>query len=201
MRTKYKAWAKPYIEEHLEYSLTDEEISSLDDFYLEIGSGKGDFIIQMSEKYPDRLFLGIEKNVTCAGITLKKIVEKELKNVKFLFKDGAEVIRLLKDHSVNKIYLNFSDPWPKKRHSKRRLTSDSFLEEYKRILKPTGNLVFKTDDIDLFNYSIEMFNEAGFKVINSTFDYDGSDVDDAITEYQTKAVNKGITIKRVILGL
>lgn len=201
MRTKFKAWAKPYIEEHLEYSLTDEEISSLDDFYLEIGSGKGDFIIQMSEKYPDRLFLGIEKNVTCAGITLKKIVEKELKNVKFLFKDGAEVIRLLKDHSVNKIYLNFSDPWPKKRHSKRRLTSDSFLEEYKRILKPTGNLVFKTDDIDLFNYSIEMFNEAGFKVINSTFDYDGSDVDDAITEYQTKAVNKGITIKRVILGL
>ncbi len=201
MRTKFKAWTKPYIEEHLEYSLTDEEISSLDDFYLEIGSGKGDFIIQMSEKYPDRLFLGIEKNVTCAGITLKKIVEKELKNVKFLFKDGAEVIRLLKDHSVNKIYLNFSDPWPKKRHSKRRLTSDSFLEEYKRILKPRGNLVFKTDDIDLFNYSIEMFNEAGFKVINSTFDYDGSDVDDAITEYQTKAVNKGITIKRVILGL
>jgi len=201
MRTKFKAWTKPYIEEHLEYSLTDEEISSLDDFYLEIGSGKGDFIIQMSEKYPDRLFLGIEKNVTCAGITLKKIVEKELKNVKFLFKDGAEVIRLLKDHSVNKIYLNFSDPWPKKRHSKRRLTSDSFLEEYKRILKPRGNLVFKTDDIDLFNYSIEMFNEAGFKVINSTFDYDGSDVDDAITEYQTKAVNKGLTIKRVILGL
>lgn len=201
MRTKFKAWTKPYIEEHLEYSLTDEEISSLDDFYLEIGSGKGDFIIQMSEKYPDRLFLSIEKNVTCAGITLKKIVEKELKNVKFLFKDGAEVIRLLKDHSVNKIYLNFSDPWPKKRHSKRRLTSDSFLEEYKRILKPTGNLVFKTDDIDLFNYSIEMFNEAGFKVINSTFDYDGSDVDDAITEYQIKAVNKGISIKRVILGL
>ncbi len=201
MRTKFKAWTKPYIEEHLEYSLTDEEISSLDDLYLEIGSGKGDFIIQMSEKYPDRLFLSIEKNVTCAGITLKKIVEKELKNVKFLFKDGAEVIRLIKDHSVNKIYLNFSDPWPKKRHSKRRLTSDSFLEEYKRILKPTGNLVFKTDDIDLFNYSIEMFNEAGFKVINSTFDYDGSDVDDAITEYQIKAVNKGITIKRVILGL
>ena len=201
MRTKFKAWTIPYLEEHQEYSLTDEEISSLDDFYLEIGSGKGDFIIQMSEKYPDRLFLGIEKNVTCAGITLKKIVEKELKNVKFLFKDGAEVIRLLKDHSVNKIYLNFSDPWPKKRHSKRRLTSDSFLEEYKRILKPRGNLVFKTDDIDLFNYSIEMFNEAGFKVINSTFDYDGSDVDDAITEYQTKAVNKGITIKRVILGL
>ena len=201
MRTKFKAWTIPYLEEHQEYSLTDEEISSLDDFYLEIGSGKGDFIIQMSEKFPDRLFLGVEKNVTCAGITLKKIVEKELQNVKFLFRDGSEVIRLIKDHSINKIYLNFSDPWPKKRHSKRRLTSVSFLQEYKRILKPDGKLVFKTDDLDLFNFSLEMFAEAGFKVVSSTYDYDGSDFDDAVTEYQTKAVNKGVSIKRVILGL
>ena len=201
MRTKFKAWTKPYIDEHQEYSLTDEEISLLDDFYLEIGSGKGDFIIQMSEKFPDRLFLGVEKNVTCAGITLKKIVEKEPQNVKFLFKDGAEVIRVIKSHSINKIYLNFSDPWPKKRHSKRRLTSVNFLEEYKRILKPNGNLVFKTDDIDLFNFSLEMFAEAGFKVVSSTYDYDGSDNDDAVTEYQIKAVNKGVSIKRVVLGL
>lgn len=201
MRTKFKAWAKPYIDEHQEYSLTDEEISLLDDFYLEIGSGKGDFIIQMSEKFPDRLFLGVEKNVTCAGITLKKIVEKEPQNVKFLFKDGAEVVRFIKSHSINKIYLNFSDPWPKKRHSKRRLTSVNFLEEYKRILKPNGNLVFKTDDIDLFTFSLEMFAEAGFKVISSTYDYDGSDNDDAVTEYQIKAVNKGVSIKRVVLGL
>lgn len=201
MRTKFKAWTIPYLEEHQEYSLSDIEISSLDDFYLEIGSGKGDFIIQMSEKFPNRLFLGVEKNVTCAGITLKKIVEKELNNVKFLFRDGSEVIRLIKDHSVNKIYLNFSDPWPKKRHSKRRLTSVNFLEEYKRILKPYGNLVFKTDDIDLFNFSLEMFAEAGFKVVSSTYDYDGLDYDDAVTEYQTKAVNKGVSIKRVVLGL
>ena len=201
MRTKFKAWTKPYIDEHLEYSLTDEELSSLDDFYLEIGSGKGDFIVQMSEKYPHRFFLGIEKNVTCAGISLKKIVDKEIKNVKLLYRDGAEVIRLIKDHSVNKIYLNFSDPWPKKRHSKRRLTSVSFLEEYKRILKKDGQLVFKTDDVDLFNFSLEMFNEAGFKVISSTFDYDGLDEDDAMTEYQSKAINKGIAIKRAVLGL
>ena len=201
MRTKFKAWTKPYIEEHPEYSLSDEEISLLDDFYLEIGSGKGDFIIQMSEKYPERFFLGIEKNVTCAGITLKKIVEKELKNVKFLFRDGAEVIRLLKSDSVNKIYLNFSDPWPKKRHSKRRLTSVSFLEEYKRILKKDGNLVFKTDDLDLFDFSLQMFSEAGFKTLSKTYDYDGLDHDDALTEYQTKALEKGISIKRVVLSL
>ena len=201
MRTKFKAWTVPYLEELQEYSLTDEEISSLDDLYLEIGSGKGDFIIQMAEKYPQRLYLGVEKNVTCAGITLKKIVEKELKNVKFLFRDGAEVIRLLKDHSVNKIYLNFSDPWPKKRHSKRRLTSISFLQEYKRILKKDGQLIFKTDDLDLFNFSLEMFSEAGFKVIIYTYEYDGLDNEDAVSEYQIKAALKGISIKRVVLGL
>lgn len=201
MRTKFKAWTVPYLEEHQEYSLTDEEISMLDNFNLEIGSGKGDFIIQMAEKFPDRNFLAIEKNVTCAGITLKKIVEKELNNVKFLYRDGAEVIRLLKENSVNKIYLNFSDPWPKKRHSKRRLTSISFLDEYKRILKNEGQLIFKTDDLDLFNFSIEMFNSAGFKIISSTYDYDGLDNDDAVTEYQSKAINKGITIKRVVLSL
>ena len=201
MRTKFKAWTVPYLEEHQEYSLTDKEISMLDNFNLEIGSGKGDFIIQMAEKFPDRNFLAIEKNVTCAGITLKKIVEKELNNVKFLYRDGAEVIRLLKENSVNKIYLNFSDPWPKKRHSKRRLTSISFLDEYKRILKNEGQLIFKTDDLDLFNFSIEMFNSAGFKIISSTYDYDGLDNDDAMTEYQSKAINKGITIKRVVLSL
>ena len=201
MRTKFKAWTVPYLEEHKEYSLTDEDLSSLDDFYLEIGCGKGDFIVQMSEKFPNRLFLGVEKNVTCAGITLKKIVEKELNNVKFLFRDGAEVVRLLKPHSVNKIYLNFSDPWPKKRHSKRRLTSISFLQEYKRILKNDGQLIFKTDDLDLFNFSLEMFTEAGFNKISVTYDYDGLDNEDAVTEYQTKATAKGISIKRVVLGL
>ena len=201
MRTKFKAWTKPYIDEHLEYSLTDGELSSLDDFYLEIGSGKGDFIVQMAEKFPNRSFLSVEKNVTCAGITLKKIVEKELKNVRFLYRDGGEVVRLLKDHSVNKIYLNFSDPWPKKRHSKRRLTSVSFLEEYKRILKKDGNLVFKTDDLDLFDFSLQMFSEAGFKTLSKTYDYDGLDHDDALTEYQTKALEKGISIKRVVLSL
>ena len=138
MRTKNKPWAKPYLEEHSDYSLSDEDLSSLDNFYLEIGSGKGDFIVQMAEKFPDRYFLGIEKNFTCAAISLKKIVTKELKNVKFLCKDATEITKLFKDHSVNIIYLNFSDPWPKKRHAKRRLTSVSFLDEYKRVLRVMG---------------------------------------------------------------
>ena len=199
MRTKYKPWAKPYIEEHTDYSLTDEEISSLEDFYLEIGSGKGDFIYKMSTKFPTRQFLAIEKNVTCAGIALKRLVENEVKNVKLLWRDGEEVVHLVKDHSVNIIYLNFSDPWPKKRHSKRRLTYGNFLKEYQRILKKDGLLIFKTDNSDLFTYSLESFQEAGFNNVVIDRDYDGLDPDDAPTEYELRFRALGTPIKRVVI--
>ena len=200
MRTKFKAWAEPFIDEHPEYSLTDLEISKLENFYLEIGSGKGDFLVKMATKFPKKFFLGVEKNVTCAGISMKKLVENEIKNAKLLYKDGQEVIRLLRDNSVNVIYLNFSDPWPKKRHYKRRLTSSSFLQEYKRILVSDGQLIFKTDNVDLFQYSIEMFTENGFKLIKVDDNYDGLDPLDEQTEYETNFRNKGISIHRLIVG-
>ena len=200
MRTKFKAWAEPFINDHPEYSLTDLEISKLENFYLEIGSGKGDFLVKMATKFPEKFFLGVEKNVTCAGISMKKLVENEIKNAKLLYKDGQEVIRLLKDNSVNVIYLNFSDPWPKKRHYKRRLTSASFLQEYKRILASVGQLIFKTDNVDLFQYSIETFSENGFKLIKVDDNYDGLDPLDEQTEYETNFRNKGISIRRLIVG-
>ena len=200
MRTKYKAWAKPFIDEHPEYSLTDEEISKLSDFVLEIGSGKGEFIVQMATKYPNKQFLGVEKNVTCAGISLKKIVNAELNNVQFLYRDGQEVIKLLSDNSVDTIFLNFSDPWPKKRHYKRRLTSVSFLNEYRRILKDDGRLIFKTDNTDLFSYSVEMFEENKFNVIKVDDNYDGLDEFDAQTEYEQFFRNEGTPIHRLIVS-
>ena len=199
MRTKFKAWTKPYLDEHQEMSLKDEEINKLDNFYLEIGSGKGDFLIQMSNKYPDLFFLGIEKNVTCAGITTKKLVDNEIKNVKLLYADFERISPLIKDESVEIIFLNFSDPWPKKRHHKRRLTSTKFLDEYKRILKPNGKLIFKSDNADLFAYSIEMLEEAHFHIESITNDYDGSDPFDAATEYETFFREEGTKINRVVV--
>ena len=199
MRTKFKAWTVPYIEEHPEYSLSDEQISELDDFYLEIGCGKGDFILNMALKYPAHRFLGVEKNVTCAGISLKKLVEHEIQNVSFLFRDGFDVVKLIKTGSVNILYLNFSDPWPKKRHSKRRLTYSNFISEYKRILKKDGLIIFKTDNLDLFNFSLESFNEAGLNVISVDDNYDGLDCDDCPTEYEMRKRNEGFSIKRVVL--
>ena len=197
MRTKFKAWAEPYLKEHQEISFSNEEIENLYDVYLEIGSGKGDFLIQMSEKYPNLLFVGVEKNVTCSGITAKKIVETNSK-AKIIWADAQELLPLFKDGSVNTLFLNFSDPWPKKRHHKRRLTSDLFLKEYLRVLKKGGRLIFKTDNIDLFNDSLEVFMETEFTLISKTNDKDGKDEFDAQTEYETNFRQKGTPINRVI---
>lgn len=198
MRTKYKAWAKPYLDEHLEISLSKEELGKIDKIYLEIGSGKGDFLINMANKYPDKLFVGVEKNVTCAGITAKKVVEAEVKNAKLLYDDAINVLPLLKDGSVDVIFLNFSDPWPKKRHHKRRLTSDIFLKEYLRVLSKGGRLIFKTDNIDLFNDSLDYFSNSEFKLLSVNNDYRGDDEFDTMTEYERNFREKGTPINRVI---
>jgi tRNA (guanine-N7-)-methyltransferase len=198
MRTKFKAWAEPFLNEHPEISLTNEEISELNDFYLEIGSGKGDFLINMAKNNPDKFFVGIEKNVTCSGITAKKLVEIEEKNAKLLYADAINILPLLKDESVKTLFLNFSDPWPKKRHHKRRLTSEVFLKEYQRVIIKGGRLVFKTDNLDLFNDSLEYFQNSNFTLISVTNDYQGDDKFDTETEYEVKKRKEGIPINRVI---
>ena len=199
MRTKFKAWAEPYIKEHPEIALTDEELNKLDGFCLEIGSGKGDFLVQMATKFPNLSFLGVEKNVTCAGFSAKKIVESKLENIKFLWSDIVNVTPKLKDESVNYIFLNFSDPWPKRRHVKRRLTSDLFLQEYQRILKKDGKLIFKTDNTELFNFSIEALENNGFKIISKTNTYMGEDDFDACTEYEAWFRNEHTPIHRMVV--
>lgn len=200
MRTHFKAWAEPFINEHPDYSLTDENISKLDNFQLEIGSGKGEFLVQMAKKFPNEFFLGVEKNVTCAGISMKKLVENEINNAKLVYRDGQEIVKLIKDKTVKTIFLNFSDPWPKKRHYKRRLTSVSFLNEYRRILKDEGHLIFKTDNTDLFSYSLEMFKDANFNLIKVDDNYDGLDEFDAQTEYEQFFRNEGTPIHRLIVS-
>ena len=183
MRTKFKAWAEPYLNEHPEISLGEEELSKLDNFYLEIGSGKGEFLAKMATNYPELMFIGIEKNVTCSGFTAKKLVEQKIKNAKLLWNDAIRVTPLFKDGSVNVIFLNFSDPWPKVRHHKRRLTSDIFIKEYLRILKKDGRLVFKSDNPELFAFSIDHLEEDSF---------------DTKTEYEAYFNEEGTPIHRLV---
>ena len=199
MRTKYKPWAKPYIEEHIEVMCPFDKLNEQGSYYLEIGSGKGQFLLDMALKFPKLTFIGVERNVTCAGFTAKKLVENEIKNAKLVYADVGQITPSINDESIEGIFLNFSDPWPKKRHTKRRLTSETFLKEYYRILKKGGHLVFKTDNLDLFTYSLEVISDSSFKLIEANYSYDGKDDFDALTEYEKSFREEGQPIYRLIL--
>ena len=201
MRTKFKAWAEPFLNEHPEVQLEKiEGVYPFDDVYLEIGSGKGEFLLNMAKAHPEMFFIGVEKNVTCSGFTAKKLVENKIENAKLVWDDAQRFSTHLKDKSVHIIFLNFSDPWPKKRHTKRRLTSETFLDEYRRILKDDGTIIFKTDNRELFDYSLESFENAGFKIVSKTYEYLGDDTFDSVTEYEEWFRNENVPINRVVIS-
>ena len=199
MRTKFKAWAEPFINEHPEVMCSFDNLNKQGSYYLEIGSGKGQFLLDMALKFPGTKFIGVEKNVTCAGFTAKKLVENKIENAKLVFGDAQMMTPSISSDSVEGIFLNFSDPWPKKRHSKRRLTSESFLSEYFRILKKGAKLIFKTDNYDLFTYSLEIIATSPFKLVEANYSYDGKDEFDATTEYEANFRSQNMPIYRLIL--
>lgn len=206
MRIKNKKWSIPFLNEHKEIALYEVSYDNelLKDFinhqplYLEIGTGKGDFILNMAKNNPDAHFIGIEKSITCLAITAKKIVNEDIKNVLLIADDVSKVFAYLPQASIDKLFLNFSDPWPKKRHEKRRLTYKTFLDEYKKILKSNGEIIMKTDNIDLFNYSIESFTTNGFILEQVNFDYDVLDSNDVMTEYERFFRDEGTKINKLV---
>ena len=200
MRTKYKPWAKPYIDEHVEVMFTQEQLLSFDKpYYLEIGSGKGQFLVDMAKKFSNKFFVGVERNVTCCGFTAKKLVEEEITNAKLMFINAEILIVNIPDNSIDGIFLNFSDPWPKKRHHKRRLTAISYLNNYYRVLKSGGHLVIKTDNPDLFTFTLENIQETKFKTISQTDNYMDYDSFDTMTEYEQSFREEGVPIHRLVL--
>ena len=200
MRTKYKPWAKPYIDEHVEVMFTQEQLLSFDKpYYLEIGSGKGQFLVDMAKKFSDKFFVGVERNVTCCGFTAKKLVEEEITNAKLMFINAEILMVNIPDNSIDGIFLNFSDPWPKKRHHKRRLTAISYLNNYYRVLKSGGHLVIKTDNPDLFTFTLENIQETKFKTISQTDNYMDYDSFDTMTEYEQSFREEGVPIHRLVL--
>ena len=200
MRTKYKPWALPYINEHTEVMLDLQGLSSFKKpYYLEIGSGKGQFLVDMAKKFPELFFIGVERNVTCCGFTAKKLVEEKIENAKLMYINAEVLMNEIKDNSLEGIFLNFSDPWPKKRHHKRRLTAMSYLDNYYRVLKSGARLVIKTDNPDLFVFTLENLENSKFKVISKTDDYQDYDEFDTMTEYEQSFRDEGVAIHRIIL--
>ena len=153
--------------------------------YIEIGMGKGQFIIENAKRYPNINFIGIEKYDSILALALKKI-NIELPNLVILRLDAFNIDSIFKEE-IDTIYLNFSDPWPKKRHAKRRLTSPEFLKKYDLIFKNNNHIVMKTDNKDLFSYSIKTLNNHGYYINNITFDLEKEkDSLNIMTEYEEK---------------
>ena len=160
---------------------------------IEIGMGKGDFIIGMAEKYPGINFIGIEKYESVMVRAIEKLEEKELPNLKLIRMDALNIDKVF-NKEIDTIYLNFSDPWPKKRHSKRRLTSEIFLNLYDKIFIGAPNIVQKTDNIKLFAYSLSSLSKYGYTLEYVSLDLENEEVPNVETEYEKKFKSLGVKI-------
>lgn len=163
---------------------------------IEIGMGKGNFIIENAKRYKDINFIGIEKYDSVILRGIEKSNELELDNL-LLIRMDANRLEEIFDKEIDTIYLNFSDPWPKERHAKRRLTSPVFLSIYDKIFKDRKRIVMKTDNLDLFNYSLDSLTEYGYDIIYKCNDIDCLDSNNIMTEYESKFHNKGIKINKL----
>jgi len=202
MRTRYKQWAVDYLDLHPELVIKDFSFENpffQKSIYYEIGSGKGEFITDYSLKHPNDHFLAVERARTIAGKMAKKLVENECKNVLLFPCDGVDLFERTPDNSLDGIFLNFVDPWPKKRHAKRRLTYRTFLEQYFRMLKPGGRIFFKSDNDSLYEFTLEEVSNSQFKIEKNEADYRFDEVHDSMTGYEEKFRGLGHPIHRIIL--
>ncbi len=169
-----------------------EVFNNKNKIYVEIGMGKGQFLIEHARKNKNVNYIGIEKYPSVLLKAIKTIEDENLSNIKIICIDASDITQIF-DKEINKIYLNFSDPWPKKRHAKRRLTSEIFLEKYDTIFKGIKVIEQKTDNDDLYAYSLEMFKKHGYFVLKKSRNY----FDNFKTEYECKFIKKGKNINYV----
>ncbi len=170
--------------------------------YIEIGMGKGQFITTLAKNNPNINYIGIERYTSVLLRAIQKVEDEDIPNLRFICFDAADILEIFDAHEVDRIYLNFSDPWPKDRHSKRRLTSSNFLNRYNSILVAGGHIEFKTDNKDLFDFSVEEINNHPlWKLDAVTYDLhnDASmNEGNVMTEYEEKFSSKGNPIFKLI---
>lgn len=196
MRTRYNPQANDIIENFDRFIKDREKLQGIlntdKKICIEIGMGKGDFISNMAKLNPDNVYIGIELSPQVLALAIKKLnrFEEEngisLKNLYFMSFDALKLLDYFSENQVDVLYLNFSDPWPKKRHTKRRLTYKDFLENYKKVLKKNGIIEFKTDNRGLFEYSLVSMQNFGMEFIEVYLDLHKTEVFNVETEYEKK---------------
>ena len=207
MRLKYKPWAKDKLDAHPQYVVRNPEeykgrwnelFGNNNPIHIEVGSGKGRFIAGMAKANPDINYIAIEAYESVVVYALDRFIEEELPNVKILAVNAVDLRDYFEKGEVGQVYLNFSDPWPKKRHEKRRLTYKTFLNTYEDVLTENGEIHFKTDNRGLFQYSLVSMSQYGMilKDVNLHL-HQTADESNVMTEYEEKFSKKGSRIYRV----
>lgn len=213
MRLRKKWWARPELEASPLFKSFDEakdlkgrwkqEFNNNNDIYLELGCGRGGFARQLALKEINKNLIAVDIKDEILVYTLRNIQSEELTNVRIIAMEISFIEEVFDNNEISRIYINFCNPWPKARHNKRRLTHTRFLTKYKKFLKQGGEIYFKTDDLDLFEASLDYFNESGFELIYVTYDLHNSDYADnnIMTEYESKFKEQGVKIKFLIAKL
>lgn len=209
MRLRKKPWAKDellsmegiYIEnpENFKGKWKNEIFENQNPIFLEIGTGRGKFLIQNAMENPDKNYVAFERADSVLIYCTREIKNKELKNIKVICDMAEKLEDFFEIEEVEKIFLNFSDPWPKKRYAKRRLTHKRQLQTYDKILKLGGLIEFKTDNKMLFEFSLEEIKEHGYDIQEEVWDLHNSNLNESTitTEYEDKFVGMGINICRL----
>jgi tRNA (guanine-N7-)-methyltransferase len=206
LRLRNKPWAKDKIEQYPQYIVPNPEqcrgkwkevFERVQPLHIEVGTGKGRFITEMAKSNPDINYIGIELSESVIVAALDRLIEAEIPNLKLLNVDASDLGKYFAKNDVDRVYLNFSDPWPKTRHEKRRLTYKDFLKHYEDIMVDGGEIHFKTDNQGLFEYSLKSFSQYGLLLTFISLDLHKSDFEGNImTEYEQKFSEKGNRIYR-----
>lgn len=200
MRMRKKKNGEARMQNCSDYMINEKPYNEKD-IMIEIGCGKGGFMSKLAKKEPDNRYVCIEKISDVILLAAEKMKSLELTNVKLLNCDAEQLPEYFAEGSVKRIYLNFSDPWPRPKHAKRRLTAPKYLEIYKKLLSDDGAIFFKTDNRILFDYSLETLKAAGFRLEKLTYDLHNSEYEkdnfDLHTEYEDNFSAKGFAINRV----
>ena len=162
-----------------------------DELYVELGCGKGRFTVDMAKAEPEKLIVAIEKSLSAMIIALELAVTEKLQNIRFVNALADSVIEYFEPGEVSRIFLNFCDPWPANRHAKRRLTHRRFLELYKQILRLGGEILFKTDNLPLFDFSLREFERCGFTLVDVRRDLHKDSPDGIMSDYEMKFYCQG----------
>ncbi|MGG3560322.1 tRNA (guanosine(46)-N7)-methyltransferase TrmB [Neobacillus rhizosphaerae] len=206
MRLRHKPWAKDKLDQHPQFVVANPEMhkgnwhnvfEKSQPLHIEVGTGKGQFITGMAKANPDINYIGIELHVSVIVAALDRLIEADLPNLKLLNVNAADLGKYFMKNDVDRVYLNFSDPWPKSRHEKRRLTYKDFLKLYEDILVDGGEIHFKTDNQGLFEYSLTSFSAYGLLLKYVSLDFHKSGYEGNImTEYEQKFSEMGQRIYR-----